>query len=56
MSGPPLANEILHAVGAQPVYEPRVSAAWPVYRLFFVDSSGQIYESQWKGDWVCCGM
>jgi len=56
MGGPLLANEILHALGAQPVYEPRVSAAWPVYRLFFIDSGGQIYESQWKGEWKCCGM
>jgi hypothetical protein len=55
-SGPLLADDILHGLGAQPVYEPRVSAMWRVYRLFFVDSRGQIYESQWKGDWVCCGM
>jgi hypothetical protein len=56
MTGPLLADEILHTPGAEPVYEPGVSARWSVYRLFFVDSRGQIYASQWKGEWVCCGM
>jgi hypothetical protein len=55
-SGPHLANDILHPPEAQPVYAPQVSATWPIYRLFFVNAQGRIYQSQWKGDWVCCGM
>jgi hypothetical protein len=55
-SGPQLASDILHGPETLPVYAPQASAAWPVFRLFFVDSRGQIYESQWKGEWVCCGM
>lgn len=55
-SGPHLANDILEAPGTRPVYAPRVSAGWPVYRLFFVDSLGRIYEARWKGEWVCCDM
>jgi hypothetical protein len=55
-SGPYLASEILHPPETQPVYAPPISAAWPVYRLFFIDSRGRIYQSQWKGEWVCCGM
>lgn len=55
-TGPQLADEILNGLGARPVYAPKVSAAWPVYRLFFVDQDGQIYASRWKGEWVCCGM
>lgn len=55
-TGPQLADDILNGLGARPVYAPRTSAAWPVFRLFFVDQSGQIYTSQWKGQWVCCGM
>lgn len=55
-AGPPLADEILNGLGARPVYAPQVSAAWPVYRLFFVDQDGRISASRWKGEWVCCGM
>lgn len=55
-SGPQLADEILNGLGARPVYAPRVSAAWPVYRVFFVDSKGRIAATQWKGEWACCGM
>ncbi|MBM3770915.1 MAG: hypothetical protein FJW27_06440 [Acidimicrobiia bacterium] len=55
-TGPQLAAEILNGLGARPVYAAGVGAAWPVYRLFFVDQDGQIYASHWKGEWVCCGM
>ncbi|MGE3508218.1 MAG: hypothetical protein AB7N65_04985 [Vicinamibacterales bacterium] len=55
-TGPQLADEILHGLGARPVYAPRMSTTWPVYRLFTVDERGQVSGSRWKGDWVCCGM
>lgn len=56
MSGSQLAHQLLNEPGTWDVYTPRVSARWPVYRLFFVNAAGTIYQSLWKGDWECCGF
>ena len=36
------------------VYEPRMTDAWPIYRIFFVNSMGRIVRSEWRGQWECC--
>jgi len=36
------------------VYDPRMTDAWPIYRIFFADSTGHIVRSQWRGRWECC--
>jgi hypothetical protein len=33
-----------------------MTAYWPIYRIFFVDPTGQITNSEWRGDWVCCSQ
>jgi hypothetical protein len=36
------------------VYDPRMNDAWPIFRIFFVDSTGRIVRSRWRGRWECC--
>ena len=36
------------------VYDPRMTDAWPIFRIFFVDSTGRIVRSRWRGRWECC--
>jgi hypothetical protein len=36
---------------SQPVYNPSMTERWPIFRLFFVDSTGRIVRSSWRGRW-----
>jgi hypothetical protein len=36
------------------VYDPRQTEGWPIYRIFFVNSTGHIVGSRWRGRWECC--
>jgi hypothetical protein len=36
------------------VYDPRMTGAWPIFRIFFVDRTGHIVRSEWRGQWECC--
>jgi hypothetical protein len=36
------------------VFDPTITKAWPIYRIFFVDNTGRIVRSQWRGRWECC--
>jgi hypothetical protein len=36
------------------VYDPRMSDAWPIFRIFFADKTGRIVRSRWRGRWECC--
>ena len=36
------------------VYDPRMTDGWPIFRIFFVDSTGSIVRSEWRGRWECC--
>jgi len=36
------------------VYDPSITKAWPIYRIFFVDNTGRIVSSRWRGRWECC--
>jgi hypothetical protein len=36
------------------VYDPRMTDAWPIFRIFFADSTGHIVGSRWRGRWECC--
>lgn len=40
---------------AEPVFPPRITTNWRVFRVFFIDADGTIRRSQWKGQWRCCG-
>jgi hypothetical protein len=36
------------------VYDPRMTDAWPIFRIFFIDNAGRITRSRWRGQWECC--
>jgi hypothetical protein len=36
------------------VYDARMTDAWPIFRIFFIDSAGRIVRSEWRGQWECC--
>src|SRR5262245_52742515 len=38
-----------------PVYTAVEASRWRIHRTFFIDMSGRIYRSAWKGKWECCG-
>jgi hypothetical protein len=35
-------------------YDPRMIDSWPVFRMFFIDDTGRIVRSRWRGRWECC--
>jgi hypothetical protein len=39
------------AATSQTVYNPSMTARWPIFRLFFVDPGGRIVRSAWRGRW-----
>jgi hypothetical protein len=47
-------RERLRAATRTRVYEAAMKEAWPIHRLFFVDASGRIVRTEWKGEWECC--
>jgi len=36
------------------VYDPRMIDSLPIFRIFFVDNTGRIVRSRWRGRWECC--
>jgi hypothetical protein len=36
------------------VYDARMTDAWPIYRIFFIDTTGRIVRCEWRGQWECC--
>jgi hypothetical protein len=48
------ASARLRAASALRVYEPQMTDAWPIYRIFFADGTARIVRTQWRGRWECC--
>ena len=36
------------------VYDPRMIDSLPIFRIFFIDNTGRIVRSRWRGRWECC--
>jgi hypothetical protein len=36
------------------VYDPRMIDSLPIFRMFFIDNTGRIVRSRWRGRWECC--
>jgi hypothetical protein len=47
-------SDRLRAAATLRVYEPRMTDAWPIYRIFFADRMSRIVRTQWRGRWECC--
>src|SRR5687767_9868923 len=48
------ASERLRAAATQRVYDPGMTDAWPIFRIFFADATTRIVRTQWRGRWECC--
>jgi hypothetical protein len=48
------ASARLRAATALRVYEPGMTDAWPIFRIFFADGTARIVRTQWRGRWECC--
>ena len=48
------ASERLRAAATLRVYEPQMTDAWPIFRIFFADGTTRVVRTQWRGRWECC--
>jgi hypothetical protein len=48
------ASERLREAATLGVYQPRMTDAWPIFRMFFADGTTRVVRTQWRGRWECC--
>ena len=47
-------SDRLRAAASTRLYSPDMKSAWPIHRIFFIDSKGRVGRTEWRGKWECC--
>lgn len=44
----------VRAASSGRVYQADMKNSWPTFRIFFIDPTGRIVRTEWRGQWECC--